>query len=379
VAGSETAPREETQRAVLTLQVDADGRLRLLPRPPPPAPPAEETPEPLAETIVEVAPVPAPPEAPARRPRLFPRLFRPRPPAAIESTPEPVPEIAVEVAPALPPPERREKRPRPAPLVVAEPEPEEQPIALPGVAVPQVDSPAPAKGHGALIDFRNVTLRFGKEAAVAEMSLTVEPGEFVALLGPSGAGKTSVLRLLQGLTRPTSGRLWIDRVAVHRTWPFQIRRLRRRIGVVFQDYSLLANRTALENVVFALQVSDLTVPRSEAKRRAREQLALVGLSGREKSRPEQLSGGQQQRLAVARALVTRPRILLADEPTASLDKAQARNVMRLFEQIADSGTTVILATHDHALVNNSRARIITMSKGRVVGERRGRKQLRVVR
>jgi cell division transport system ATP-binding protein len=343
--GSDHASQEVAGRTVLTLQVGEDGRLRLLPRPPPPAPPEPQPePEPEPQAVADLA-------------------------TASAAEPERAP------APA---PVKRRLLPRPAPKLQPL-EPEAEPIALPGLTVPKADSRAPAKGGASLIEFRNVTLKYRGVVALAGLDLVIEPGEFVALLGPSGAGKTSILRLLQGLARPSSGRLWIDSVAVHRTWRFQIRRLRRRIGVVFQDYCLLPNRSALDNVAFALQVSDLTVTRSEAKRRAAEQLALVGLTGREKARPGQLSGGQQQRLAVARALVTRPRILLADEPTASLDRAQARKVMRLLEQIAETGTTVVLATHDHALVNSSRARIVSLSRGAIVGERHGRKRLRVVR
>jgi cell division transport system ATP-binding protein len=214
-----------------------------------------------------------------------------------------------------------------------------------------------------------VSVRYGKVTALADFNLAVDSGELIALVGSSGAGKTTALRLLQGLVKPTSGHLWVDGVAVHRTWAFRIRRLRRRIGVVYQDYRLLENRSALENVAFALQVSDLSVPRREARRRAAEQLALVGLGDREKARPDQLSGGQQQRLAIARALVSRPRILLADEPTASLDMVQAAKMLELFKEISESGTTVVLATHDRQLVNGSGVRTVRLRKGRLVREK----------
>jgi cell division transport system ATP-binding protein len=231
---------------------------------------------------------------------------------------------------------------------------------------------------GQLIEFQTVSLRYGAQTALDEISLSIDAGELIAIVGPSGAGKTSTLRLLQGQIRPTSGRLWIDGVPIHGAWAFRLRRLRRRIGVVFQDYRLLSTRSALENVAFALQVSDLSVPRSEARHRAAEQLSLVGLSNRMKARPGELSGGQQQRLAVARALVTRPRILLADEPTASLDENQAKRVLRLFKEISDSGTTVLLATHDRTLISGSGARMVRLSNGRLVGDRRSRGRLWVV-
>jgi cell division transport system ATP-binding protein len=238
--------------------------------------------------------------------------------------------------------------------------------------------PAPLPASGRLIEFRAVSLRFGAQTALDEVSLTIDAGELVAIVGPSGAGKTSTMRLLQGQLRPTSGRLWIDGVPIHSAWAFRLRRLRRRIGVVFQDYRLLANRSALENVAFALQVSDLSVPRSEARHRAAEQLSRVGLSNRMKARPGELSGGQQQRLAIARALVTRPHILLADEPTASLDEVQAKLVLRLFKEISDGGTAVLIATHDRSLAGGSGARMVRLSNGRLVSDRRSRGSLWIV-
>ena len=418
-------PQEQRSRAVLTLQLGEDGRLRLLPRPlpdpgpeepaQPPAtetesrgaalalagtsgrtraspaawftkrlqmlvhrrqPPASAVVAPASSTVVE--PVKAPVITPVGAPVVEPvtaSVVAAEIVVAPEIEPEAAPDIALVVAPGI--------EPAAAPQIALVVVPDIESVAALEIAPTSAPVKSPAAGSVAapsqLIEFRAVSLRYGAETALADFSLSIEQGEFVAFVGPSGAGKTSALRLLQGLVRPTSGRLWVDKVGVHRAWAFRLRRLRRRTGVVFQDYRLLANRSAIENVAFALQVADLTVPRPEARRRAAEQLALVGLAGREKARPEELSGGQQQRLAIARALVTRPRILLADEPTASLDPKQARNVMHLFQQISRGGTTVVLATHDRALLRGTGARVVSLSKGKVVGDRRPQRKLWVVR
>ena len=402
-------PQEQRSRAVLTLQLGEDGRLRLLPRPLPDPGPEEPAQPPATETESRGAALAlagtsgrtrASPAAWFTK-RLQMLVHRRQPPASAVVAPASSTVVEPVKAPVITPVGAPVVEPVTASVVAAEIEvaPEIEPEAAPEIAlvvVPDIESVAaleiaptsapvksPAAGSVAapsqLIEFRAVSLRYGAETALADFSLSIEQGEFVAFVGPSGAGKTSALRLLQGLVRPTSGRLWVDKVGVHRAWAFRLRRLRRRTGVVFQDYRLLANRSAIENVAFALQVADLTVPRPEARRRAAEQLALVGLAGREKARPEELSGGQQQRLAIARALVTRPRILLADEPTASLDPKQARNVMRLFQQISRGGTTVVLATHDRALLRGTGARVVSLSKGKVVGDRRPRRKLWVVR
>ena len=341
-------PEEENRRPVLSLQKGEDGRLRLLPRPPPVQ----------ARPRLEVQPA-APPEAPDD------------PNAAPERTEGAAQLFQTQLLQALQ-----------GPAKWAEEEEDEAgpwPEMRPRVVI-STDEPSPRTANAPvrLIEFQSVTVRYGKEPALTDLTLAVDSGELLALVGPSGAGKTTALRLLQGLVRPTSGKLWIDGVAVHRTWAFRIRRLRRRIGVVYQDYRLLTNRTALENVAFALQVADLTVPRAEARRRAEAQLGQVGLAGRDTARPDQLSGGQQQRLAIARALVTRPRILLADEPTASLDAAQARNVLQLFKQISDSGTTVVLATHDRGLLSGSGVRTVRLSQGRLVSDEPRRGKLWVI-
>ena len=352
-------PEEQSHRPVLSMQKGEDGRLRLLPRPPPVQ----------ARTKLKAKPKDPPEHLIADQQRFE---------AAAHSVPQRgtaelqrearrvMPEVGHEVDQGVQQEAENE---------VAGRWPEVRPLVVFGAGEPVPNITVAATR---LIEFQGVSVRYAKEAALTDLSLSIDSGELVALVGPSGAGKTTALRLLQGLVRPTDGKLWIGGVSVHRTWAFRIRRLRRRIGVIYQDYRLLENRTAIENVAFALQVADLTVPRAEARRRAEVQLGQVGLAGREKARPYQLSGGQQQRLAIARALVARPRILLADEPTASLDAAQARNVLRLFKQISDSGTTVVLATHDRALLNGSGVRTVRLSKGRIVSDQPRRGKLWVI-
>jgi cell division transport system ATP-binding protein len=331
------------------VQLGEDGLLQLLPRSPPDPPPVEAKAQPLAEVDQLIAAQPKRRTKPRVRP-IAPAgrkpWFRARPRVLTETT-------RASSSPAL------------------------APSRLPKEATQP--STGSALAHSRLIAFEEVSLHYGGEIALQDINLAVDPGELLAIVGPSGAGKTSTLRLLQGLVRPTSGRLWIDGVPVHRAWPFRLRRLRRRIGVVFQDYRLLANRSALENVAFALQISDLSVPRSEARHRAAEQLKLVGLGRRMKALPEELSGGQQQRMAIARALVTSPRILLADEPTASLDEVHAKRILLLFKEISNGGTTVVIATHDRMLLNGLGARIVRLSKGRLVSDRRTRGKLWVMR
>ena len=186
------------------------------------------------------------------------------------------------------------------------------------------------------------------------------------LVGPSGAGKTTLLKLINREIRPTKGQVWVDGIAAHSIKASQVANLRRRVGVVFQDYKLLPRLTALENVAFGLQVGDLRISDPEAKDRALDALEAVGLGDRGGSFPEQLSGGQQQRVAVARAMVTQPHVLIADEPTGNLDLETAWQVMDLLENIAAYGTTVLVATHNVEIVTRLQRRILTLVQGRLV-------------
>jgi len=211
-----------------------------------------------------------------------------------------------------------------------------------------------------------VTRAYGSRLALDDVCLALEPGELSFLVGPSGAGKTTLLRLINREIRPTSGKVWIDGIAAHSLKASRVSDLRRRVGVVFQDYKLLPQLTAAENVAFALQVGDLRVSDEEARDRALDALEAVGLGDRGASFPNQLSGGQQQRVAVARAVIAKPPLLIADEPTGNLDMESAWEMMDLFEDIAAWGITVLIATHNVEIVKRLQRRVLTLVHGRLV-------------
>ena len=211
-----------------------------------------------------------------------------------------------------------------------------------------------------------MTRAYGSRLALDSVDLELEPGKLTFLVGPSGAGKTTLLKLINREIRPTKGQVWVDGIPAHSIKASQVANLRRRVGVVFQDYKLLPRLTAVENVAFGLQVGDLRISDAEAKDRALDALEAVGLGDRGGSFPEQLSGGQQQRVAVARAMVTQPRVLIADEPTGNLDLETAWQVMDLLENIAAFGTTVLVATHNVEIVTRLQRRILTLVEGRLV-------------
>lgn len=229
-------------------------------------------------------------------------------------------------------------------------------------------APLPSDDRPA-IRFDGVSFSYGRVLALKDVSLTVEKGEFAYLLGPSAAGKTTLLKLIHAQLRPQRGRLFVQGIELTRARSGKVRRIRRQVGVVFQGYCLLERLTALENVAYALRVADLWLPRRAAFRRAAAALRDVGLEERARAFPRQLSGGQQQRLAIARALAARPSTLLADEPTASLDEAHADNVMTLLRRISRTGTTVLVATHDAGLVRGSRQRVLSLVSGEIAWDR----------
>jgi cell division transport system ATP-binding protein len=214
-----------------------------------------------------------------------------------------------------------------------------------------------------------VSFSYGRVLALENVSFSLRPGELAYLVGPSAAGKTTVLRLLHGQLKPQRGSLVVDGQELGRARARKLRRVRHRVGVIFQDYRLLKRLTAAENVAYALRVVDLWLPRREALSRANAALEAVGLAERANSFPHQLSGGQQQRLAIARAVAAAPTVLLADEPTASLDSVEAKRVLALFELAALGGTTVLVATHTAEEMARSRRRVIGLSDGRVAWDR----------
>ncbi len=216
------------------------------------------------------------------------------------------------------------------------------------------------------MEFTAVTHAYGARRALDGVDVCLERGELAFLVGPSGAGKTTLLKLINREIRPTGGEVWVAGFPAHRMKASRVAELRRRVGVVFQDYKLLPRLTALENVAFGLQVCDLRVSESEARERALDALEAVGLGDRAKAFPNQLSGGQQQRVAIARAVVTQPALLIADEPTGNLDQETAWGIMDLFEDIAAWGTTVLVATHNVDIVTRLQRRVLTLVQGRLV-------------
>jgi len=218
-----------------------------------------------------------------------------------------------------------------------------------------------------LIQLFHVTKRWSNDPPVLDdVTLQVEKGEFVWLTGPSGAGKTTLLRLLFCADEPTSGQVIVGGRNVNRLSKAGVPDLRRNVGVVFQDFKLLPNRTALENVGFALEV--LGASDAQIRERARKRLAQVGLADKAGSLPLRMSGGEQQRVAIARALVNEPAILLADEPTGNLDASLTDSILQLLFDANARGATVVVATHDRGLLGRYRRRTIQLHHGKVTGD-----------
>ncbi|MEY3515657.1 MAG: hypothetical protein RLY38_809 [Actinomycetota bacterium] len=217
-----------------------------------------------------------------------------------------------------------------------------------------------------MIKFENVTMAYRKDGnpALNDVTFEIADGEFVFLVGQSGAGKSTILRLLIREETAKNGTVLIDDINIGMLPQKEVPKLRRNIGMVFQDFRLLPEKTVAENVAFALQV--LSKSPDEIKQTVPAVLDLVGLLDKANRRPEQLSGGEQQRVAIARALVNRPAILMADEPTGNLDPDTSVEIMRLLDQINKAGTTVIMATHDAGIVDQMRKRVIEITGGTII-------------
>lgn len=217
-----------------------------------------------------------------------------------------------------------------------------------------------------MITLDNVTKIYkrGARPALDHVSLTIERGEFVFLVGTSGSGKSTFLSLALGEESATEGKILVLGKDLGRLSRWKVPGLRRQVGVVFQDFRLLENKNVYDNVAIALQV--IGKPRRVIRRVVPEVLQMVGLGGKDKRFPHELSGGEQQRVAIARAMVNRPPILLADEPTGNLDPSTSLGIMRLLDRINRAGTTVVMATHDEEIVNQMRKRVIELDEGRVV-------------
>lgn len=223
-----------------------------------------------------------------------------------------------------------------------------------------------------MIKFDNISKIYNAHAVALEgVTLEIQPGEFVSIVGQSGAGKSTLLKMLIAEEAPTSGRVLLDTIDVHEIPSAKLPILRRKIGMVFQDFKLLADKTAAENVAFAMEVAGRDD--EEIARDVPKVLELVGLADKGENFPKELSGGEKQRVAIARALAHRPDIIMADEPTGNLDPLNTWDIIRLLMKINDLGTTVILATHDREIINTIERRVVSLDRGRVVrDEARGR-------
>jgi len=202
--------------------------------------------------------------------------------------------------------------------------------------------------------------------ALNRISLHVEPKEFVILVGTSGAGKSTLLKLLTREEKPTTGKIVVGGIDYDSLKDRHIPLLRRKVGVVFQDFKLLPQRTVYENIAFALEIAGMTS--REIKSTVPKVIELVGLAGKEKSFPNQLSGGERQRVAIARAVVRQPKILIADEPTGNLDPKHSWDIIKLLEKINRYGTTVILTTHNVDIVNKLKRRVVTLDGGKITSD-----------
>jgi cell division transport system ATP-binding protein len=216
-----------------------------------------------------------------------------------------------------------------------------------------------------MIRFENVTKQYSPEdhGYIENVSFSVHAGEFVSVVGHSGAGKTTLIRLLLGEVKPTAGNIWFDDFDVDALKDSQLPAYRRRIGVVFQDFRLLPNKTAFENVAFAMEAAGKTDEEIVAD--VPHALEIVGLAHKARSFPHEMSGGERQRLAIARAIINQPEVILADEPTGNLDPQSTYEIVEILKKINDLGTTVILTTHNKGIIEALGKRVITLEKGRI--------------
>lgn len=216
-----------------------------------------------------------------------------------------------------------------------------------------------------MIRFEHVTKHFtDDDRPVEDISFSIHAGEFVSVVGHSGAGKTTLIRLLLGEIKPTSGNIWFDDFDVDALKSDDLATYRRRIGVVFQDFKLLPNRTAFENVAFAMEAAGKTD--DEIVSDVPHALDLVGLAHKARSFPSEMSGGERQRLAIARAIINQPEVIVADEPTGNLDPQATYEVVQILKKINDLGTTVIITTHNKGIVDSLGKRVMMLEKGRMV-------------
>ena len=217
-----------------------------------------------------------------------------------------------------------------------------------------------------MILFQNVNKDYNGRPALINLNLHIGKGEFAFLVGPSGAGKSTLMRLLYREELPNSGQIFLGGVNLNKLPTFQVPRLRRRLGIIFQDYKLLPKQTVFNNVAYVLRA--LGVDEKTVERRVVSALSVVNIENKKDAFPTELSGGEQQRVCIARAIVNGPPVLLADEPTGNLDPATSLEIVQLLSEIAQRGTTVLIATHDEPIVNALRRRVISLNGGQIVSD-----------
>jgi len=218
-----------------------------------------------------------------------------------------------------------------------------------------------------MIEFKNISMQYPPDVfAVKDVSFKIQPKEFVSIVGQSGTGKTTLVKMIIAEEKPTRGKILIGDWDITNIRHYELPVLRRQIGVVWQDFKLLPKKTVFENVAFALEVCGETP--EKINRVVPQVLKIVGLGDKQERFPYQLSGGEQQRVVIARALVHRPKILIADEPTGNLDAINTQGIMEILKKINELGTTVILVTHDREIVNSLKKRVITLDGGQVVSD-----------
>jgi cell division transport system ATP-binding protein len=227
------------------------------------------------------------------------------------------------------------------------------------------DRRGPGRQTEPMIRLEHVTKTYkGDLVALRDVSVDIQKGEFVSIVGPSGAGKTTFIRLLLKEEEPERGRIWVAGRELGRLSRWKVPYLRRNVGCVFQDFRLLPSKTVFENVAFALEVTGR--PKHVIRAQVPQALELVGLARKRNNFPDELSAGEQQRVGIARAFVNRPLILLADEPTGNLDPGTSLGIVKLLEHINRTGTTIVMATHDVSVVNAVRRRVLELDRGRIV-------------
>jgi len=222
-----------------------------------------------------------------------------------------------------------------------------------------------------VIYFNNVSKVYKDATALLDVTFVVEAGEFVSIVGHSGAGKTTLTKMILAEELPTDGTVFFESINVHKLKSKDLTKLRRRIGVVFQDYKLLSNKTAYENIAFAMEAVGKTDEEIESD--VPHVLELVDLSHRANHFPTEMSGGEQQRLAIARAIINQPELIIADEPTGNLDPVNTHEIVQILKKINDLGTTVILTTHNRGVIESVNKRVITLENGKIIRDTKNNK------